>query len=809
MKIKMILILAITFIILTLVYVSSAGNVINFAEGDQFDDYTLSEGSKLYIRFNAADKFNQLDIYVKTMQSGAETSVKLYPWDNSIPPKGTGEEIGQLNGKDTYAELTFGEKDPGEYVLCIEQVKKASVLRKYHYKRSKVNLYKDGYIENGSMDIKLHYTESTSNDLKDLSDYELPKHTAAPEPKEEHDPFAENIKPDTWTAVDGLGRTLPLYDTLYDKRKDKIVGIFYWTWHGELSKSSRARNITEIIKQYPEAINDFKHKAWQGYSGYHHWNEPLFGYYSTEDEYVLRKHAEMLADAGVDFIAFDCTNGSYTWTDSYMKLLKVFTEAKKDGVKVPKITFMSNFAAIESTWVLLKQIYIELYKPGLYNDLWFYLDGKPLMWAFPQAVPEDGSIGSEIKEFFTFRYPYAEGISPLDEKYSWTWAGTYPNEGYGKGKNGRYEQMALSIATNAGGPMNNPNAWGRSYSKSNYQSSYTYGGKKIVVNSQMENSVRYGIYIQEQWDYVLKKDPDVIFVCGWNEWVAIRHEEWGGYENAFPDQFIDEYSRDIEPSKGDLKDYYYYQLVANVRKFKGVSKPESYDAKNTIDIRGDISQWDKVKAVFNHYTNNTYKRDHAGYIGTSYKSDTMRNDIRTSKVAFDDNNIYFYVETVADLTSPSDENWMRLFIDTEFEGLEANWEGFEYIVNRVNPGEKCVVERSIGGWEWETIYEADYSIQGNVLQITIPREILSQKEGIPSFSFKWADNNCADGDILTLYTDGDAAPGGRFCFAFNVGNKEPGNIFIYVVIAAAALAVVASAVVIIVTKKRKGGVVSE
>ena len=44
-----------------------------------------------------------------------------------------------------------------------------------------------------------------------------------------------------------------------------------------------------------------------------------------------------------------------------------------------------------------------------------------------------------------------------------------------------------------------------------------------------------------------------------------RFDEWMGIENAFPDQFDDENSRDIEPSKGALKDYYYYQLIANVR----------------------------------------------------------------------------------------------------------------------------------------------------------------------------------------------------------------------------------------------------
>jgi hypothetical protein len=29
-----------------------------------------------------------------------------------------------------------------------------------------------------------------------------------------------------------------------------------------------------------------------------------------------------------------------------------------------------------------------------------------------------------------------------------------------------------------------------------------------------------------------------------------------------------------------------------------------------------------------------------------------------------------------------------------------------------------------------------------------------------------------DGDIYSFYTDGDCAPGGRFCFALNIGNVE-------------------------------------
>lgn len=774
MRKKLIFIALIVFLVSVIFVYSADDTVVSFFTDTEKNDFnlTLSERERFSVRFHASNSFDKLDIFFVSVKGSSKVKVSLYRWEGKLPEGQEALESREFSSLNkSYASFDFNEKEKGEYLLEVEVVAGTAILRKSQYKRSQVDLYRNGYVEGGSIDVKLYYTSKPEKDLEQLSSFHPPKHTPMPEPEYKMDEFAERIKPDTWTGVDGLGRTLPLYSNIKKGKNDRIVGIFYWTWHGELSKASRARNITEIIKKYPEAINDFKHRAWEGYSGYHHWNEPLFGYYSTNDEYVLRKHAEMLADAGIDFIAFDCTNGSYTWTESYMTLLKVFSEAKKDGVRVPKITFMSNFAPIDATWNLVKQLYKELYRPGLYNDLWFYWEGKPLMWAYPHTIPEYDDMGSEILEFFTFRYPYAEGIWPLDENYSWGWSGYYPNKGYVK-KNGVYEQMPISIAINHGGPMNNPDAWGRAFSHSGYESSYTYGGKTTLVHSKMENAIKYGIFIQEQWDYVIEENPKIVFVTGWNEWVAIRHEEWGGYENAFPDQFNDEFSRDIEPSNGELKDNYYYQLVANVRRFKGVSRPDTYKRKNTIDIFGDIRQWDNVEAVFNHYTNNTKKRDHAGYIGTYYKSDTMRNDIKSSKVAFDDEYIYFYVETVNALTDKNDEAWMRLFIDVDFTGVTPNWEGFEFVVNRTSPQDKCYVERSIGGWNWEKVFEADYSIKDNVLQIAIPRKVIYQNEDIPSFSFKWADNNCVDGDIYSFYTDGDCAPGGRFCFALNIGNVE-------------------------------------
>ena len=65
-------------------------------------------------------------------------------------------------------------------------------------------------------------------------------------------------------------------------------------------------------------------------------------------------------------------------------------------------------------------------------------------------------------------------------------------------------------------------------------------------------------------------------------------------ENAFPDQYNDEYSRDIEPTKGALQDHYYYQLVNFVRQFKGARPIPTPSLSATIDLGGSMDQWKNV-----------------------------------------------------------------------------------------------------------------------------------------------------------------------------------------------------------------------
>ena len=662
--------------------------------------------------------------------------------------------------------------------------------------------------------------------------------TYAKESEENPEIASEGILPDTWTATDGLGRTLSSYAEVGAKRTDKVVGCFYWIWFNHWSGYT-PHNITQIIKQNPEAQNDYNHAAWKN-SAVFWWNEPLFGYYQGFDRYVLRKHAELLADAGVDVIIFDCSNGNLIFEDNYMSLCKVFEEAKQDGVDVPQIAFMTNFAANEDSKTQLKLLYKRFYQKERYKDLWFYWEGKPLMMGHHIHLDRSVPLEKEISEFFTFRANdplyFREDFSYASK--AWSWCSAYPQAKYGVREDGTVEQISVSVAqnirTNEDGTesmvaQNDPRGGlhGRGWAYGDYSYSYMKNGVSVTVNKDTKDAYLYGLNFQQQWDYALEVDPDFVFVTGFNEWVAQRNKEWVGTQNAFSDNFTDQYSRDIEPSKGVLKDHYYYQLVENIRRYKGVHTPlvasDDTNAQKTIDIFAFSDEWADVSLAYNHYARSTRDRNVNGAKGTHYENHTMRNDIITSKVAYDADFVYFMVETLEDLTASSDSAWMRLLLDTDPTGETPNWEGFEYIINRISPTNgKAVVERSLGGWKFEQIGTVDFSVSGKRLQIAIPRSLLglSDTQAL-SFNFKWADNTREDdatedsGDILDFYQYGDVAPGGRFMFSFMTSLPEPTTPapdepapsglpgYVWGIIAGGIVFVAAAAVVCIVLVKKK------
>jgi hypothetical protein len=580
--------------------------------------------------------------------------------------------------------------------------------------------------------------------------------------------FSQNttVASDHWAATDALGRKVRDQKEAGPERKDKFVGIFYWTWHqGEDDTNYGVKNISEIVRKHPEAMKDYNHPAWgEKRPGFFFWEQPLLGYYKTTDPWVLRKHAEMLADAKIDAVFFDCTNGSITWQDSYEALLKTWDQAEKDGVKVPKIAYLLPFGPQPHSLVSLRQLYRDVYKPGRYKHLWFFWKGKPVIMGYPDNLT-DSAEDKEIKEFFTFRPGQPDYVDGPKRNDQWGWLDNYPQPGYAKGPNGVFEQVTVGVAQNAGPSTNGhcsafnlPGTFSRSFSKQN-------------GFDPRPDGYLYGWNFQEQWDRAMEVDPELVFVTGWNEYIAgqwLPKHGWTGDPFSFVDQFDWDRSRDVEPNKGwgDKGDVYYMQLIDNIRRFKGVSNAAPASAPKTIKI-GKADSWADVLPDFKHYKGNTFHRDHRGRYDQYYKNTTGRNDIVGAKVARDNEKVYFYVETAENLSPKTDRNWMLLLIDSDRD-KSTGWNGYDIIVNRVSPnGSKVVIEKNVGNrWEWAQVGEAKAGIVGNKLEFGIDRSLLNQKGSQVNLEFKWNDNMQENGNIMDFYVNGDTAPGGRLNFVY-------------------------------------------
>lgn len=796
-------------------------------------DYRLAmqtlPGSELALQFYAVTDFRGLRFSCPSYSNNKGTiRFTIYEWDISYQRTIKGKALASKEYKDfrdnSWLDFFFDPLPEGEYLVLIEGVEEDVGVWAYTTPFFGTRLYQRGIEIKGSIEAELDYMHSTDVTTAVLSPNVWWLEGSSEVPDElvldkDHPINKLNVRPDLWTATDGLGRTMPTYKDVGDK-KDKYVGMFYWTWHKATPTTLVPRDITKIMKQYPEAQNDYNHKVWYEVENpIYYWEEPIYGYYLATDKYVLRKHAELLADAGVDVVFFDTTNGTYLWIEQYEALCEAWIEAMEDGVRAPKISFLMNFhggdANRRNTVTQLEVLYQLMFRPGKYRELWFYWEGKPLLMARYEDLDPENRLHKEILDFFTFR--------PGDPSYYtkepaaqdvWGWLSVYPQTKFGVDKDGNIEQICVGVSQNANDngltAMNGVGVYGRAYTKGDYSYTYTYMGKEIVVDKNIPNTKLYGLNFQQQWDYAHDNDPKFVWITGWNERTVGRYEEWGGVTNAFPDQFNDEFSRDIEPTTGDLKDHYYYQLVANVRKFKGLEKPVKVNARKTIVLGKGIKQWDDVLPEYNHYKESTKERNINGVnYDIVYENYTMRNDIIQSKLAYDDDNVYFMVKTVDKLTPHTDPAWMRLFIDTEES--EQSWESFEYVVNRLNPTDKVAyLERSTGGWNWELVGEVEYEVVDNVLQLKIPRKMIGQDgKDSPELNFKWSDNMQADGDIMDFYLNGDVAPGGRFKFMFSEKlfegtSKRPSSMaaVIGIIASLAVAAIAAIAGVFVINRKR-------
>ncbi|MDR1667888.1 MAG: Ig-like domain-containing protein [Bacteroidales bacterium] len=557
-------------------------------------------------------------------------------------------------------------------------------------------------------------------------------------------------KADTWVAVDALGRKIGTWET-YGNVKQRYVGIFYFLWlgaHGydlhedhetvQLPKTSDTRSpydISKLLAANPSA------PQYGPVHAFHHWAEPHFGYYVSNDEWVIEKHVQLLTDAGVDVLILDNTNG-YIYQQNIETICRVMERMKAQGRATLKIASIFNSSAPAT----LQRLYNDFYAPRKYRDFWFEWKGEPL------ALCSSEGLSTECLNFFTLRHSWFDtgGSWFGNGKDKWAWADYFPQE-YGWHDAGKAEQISVAAAT---------------HPTSNIGRSYSNGQQPATLKSGE------GLFFDEQWGRALSVDPEFIFITGWNEWVAMRFTNGGASQMCgkpiangdtyFVDQYNEEYSRDIEPMRGGFGDNYYYQMADMIRRFKGVPQLPVSERKHTVTVDGNAQDWGAVALSYYDDTGDITPRSHFGWGRIGSLSNTAgRNDFVSAQATNDDENVYFLATTaqnvVLDAGAP-----VQLFIGTDQGGV--SWEGFRYMVN-ILPGNKAGLHVSKGGWDWEKVMDVPCSVTNRCIELSIPLQRLGLS-ATPVFDFKWADNMLQNGDIRDFMDHGDTAPNARFRYRY-------------------------------------------
>lgn len=610
-----------------------------------------------------------------------------------------------------------------------------------------------------------------------------------------------------WVAEDDLGRTTPDNQKTGDTKDGKYVGVFYFICHvgGEWP-------IIDHTKLYLErgvdGLKEFLTTREQvSYGNY--WAEPYFGYYTDTDEWVLRKHAQMLSDAGVDFIFIDISNAE-TYRDAHTALFETWYKIRQEGGTTPQICFLTGIEErriLDHLRILRTTVYSDE-NMEKYKDLMFMWEGKPLIFGNPGTNLSNSD--KELLQKFTIRGSWAW----VNENGYWNWLAESPQY-KGRDFEGNFEQMTVTMGHHA------TTSKGRSYTSANGQPNN--GLKDFEFSS---DSARYGYCFDEQFTYALEADPSVIMITGWNEWIAgnFPADKPTPLANTtdsmfyFVDQFNPEFSRDGEPMKlrdgVGFGDNYYYQMVNYIRMFKGTNAMEKGNGRTSIDIRAGLEQWEDILPEYTDTAGDTAPRSSISYGGSRlYVNNTGRNDIVSAKVAQDNDNIYFLVRTAHDIIPADGENWMNLYIDAD-QSKDTGWEGYDFVLNRSREGGKMSVERFKDGNNLESTGSAEYYISGDALTVKLPKSAISTNQEYISFDFKWTDNSGISGEVMEFMDIGDAAPNSRFNFRF-VGDskyvsvsqqqqqqKQQQNLAVIIMVSAVSLLVIAAVVVVVVTRKK-------
>ncbi|MBQ8428475.1 MAG: hypothetical protein IJX30_00030 [Clostridia bacterium] len=588
-------------------------------------------------------------------------------------------------------------------------------------------------------------------------------------------------------ATDALGRSFE--EALVTDSNNK-VGLFYWIWHGEHTRAG-IFNISELLEEDPDALwgTNAASKEKSPVNATHYWAEPLYGYYSSDDPWVIKKHLELFVMSGIDYLALDLTN-LMTYDDTLKLLAAEIQRLQEQGWTPP--TIVPIFGANVNSRNNIYTFYQNFYKNPEYDSVWFRENGKPVLCvdyadtaepAYEDIVEyikeHDGLTdeqANEFKEYFTFRntlWPFQHNNKydeVADDDMSWIdWY--YPQHISGQGF------INVSVAQH---PAYAFSASEHPEFRDIYYNRNRGRGWDYTTEENSYRNVLSGLNLENQWKTALENDTvDEVMVTGWNEWTAAKlttyHETYQGYVQ-FADQFNMEFSRDLEmmADEDGYGDNFYLQNMRNTRNFKNAKTVALVGGKASPALE-NAADWEKGRTYLD-ISGEVIERNHRNTDGSAmYVNTTNRNDVVSTQMVNDGKYLYIRVTTLADIViEQGAENNLNILLSIGGSNAPA-WEGYQFVLNRTAPQSglsKTSLEKvkTAGRYEFESVCEVDSYLSGKTFAVKIPLAKLGIKNAKNfTVDFKVADGISDPSNMMKYYVDGEAAPVGRLNYRYNAG----------------------------------------
>lgn len=354
--------------------------------------------------------------------------------------------------------------------------------------------------------------------------------------------------------------------TCVDRPFDPSVakfGIFYSTWHCLAAHGNPVLDLSLILAGQ-QSYGSYGHPT-------HYWGRPAAGYYCpSENDAVLRQHAEMLRDAGIAFAFIDATNHNYVDGRSHDtpgmilrpldRLLAVWSTVPGAPRLVPWVPVVEagTSASVYTVDAMLQRL-------AAYPGMHFEYLGKPLLLITENAqYPVNAAREAALAMQYTVRRMWAVYSS---DGAPWSFlqrcqaspTSADPCEQRVAVRNGQFEQIPISAA---------------------YQATF--------MNVPTATPKHRGLTFRKQFERAFDwPETPIITITGWNEWVVGRQQcghpqcPCSSYPNGcFGDQYDIEYSRDIEPGANEMGTYYYDLMKACIALFRSGNQCDAAHAND-------------------------------------------------------------------------------------------------------------------------------------------------------------------------------------------------------------------------------------